>query len=297
MRKAIAVLALIGVPVAAWGHAGHRHAEAAGWTLDASVTAPLAIALLLYATGFARRWRRSRLGRNRMPRETALFGAGWLVLAAALVSPLHEAGERSFAAHMIEHELIMLVAALALATSGAGPTLLWALPGGARQSFGRFVHLGAVDRTWAALSSPWIATALQAIALWLWHAPALFDMALAREGWHVAQHLSFLLTALLFWWAMARADAEGRVGVASFCLLITASVGAALGALMALSSSPWYAVYGGMGMTPYGLTPEQDQQMAGLIMWIPGGVVHMGAAFVILYRWLQRQGGRDAVAA
>ena len=297
MKKAIAFPALLGVPAAAWAHAGHHHAEATGWTLDASVTAPLAITVFLYAAGFTRRWRRSRIGRSRMPREAALFTAGWLVLATALVSPLHEAGERSFAAHMIEHELIMLIAALLLATSSAGPTLLWGLPSSARQGFSRFVHLSAVGRSWAALSSPWIATALQAVALWLWHAPALFDMALAREGWHVAQHLSFLLTALLFWWAIARADADGRVGVATFCLLITACVGAALGALMALSSSPWYAVYAGMGMTPYGLTPEQDQQMAGLIMWIPGGVVHMGAAFVILYRWLQGQGGRDAVAA
>ena len=66
---------------------------------------------------------------------------------------------------------------------------------------------------------------------------------------------------------------------------------------MALSSSPWYAGYAAMGMTPYGLTPGQDQQMAGLIMWIPGGIVHMGAALVILYRWLTPQEARHVVAA
>jgi putative membrane protein len=297
VKMRLLIAPLIALPTAASAHAAHPHAEAPGWTLDASVTVPLGIALLLYVIGFARLWRRSRRGRGRMPREAALFAAGWFVLAAALVSPLHEAGERSFTMHMIEHELIMLVATLLLATSSAGSALLWGLPAGARRLFGRLVHAKAVDSGWSTISSPWIATALQAVVLWLWHAPALFDRALASEGWHVAQHLSFFLTSLLFWWAIARSSAQGRVGIAAFCLLITACVGAALGALMALSSSPWYAGYAAMGMTPFGLTPEQDQQLAGLIMWIPGGVVHLGAALVILYRWLQSEGRGDAVAA
>jgi putative membrane protein len=296
VRRALPVLLLI-VPGAAWAHAGHAHHEAAGWTLDASVTLPLTIALLLYAIGLRRLWRRSRRGHLRLRREATLFGAGWFVLAVALVSPLHEAGERSFTMHMIEHELIMLVAALLLAISGAGPVLLWGVPAAARRSVGRLLHAPAIDTGWETLSSPWTATALQAAALWLWHAPALFDRALANEGWHVAQHLSFLATALLFWWAIAEAQARGRIGVAVFCLLVTACVGAALGALMALSSSPWYAGYAAMGMTPAGLTPGQDQQMAGLIMWIPGGIVHMGAALMLLYRWLSPQEGRHAVAA
>lgn len=296
MRR-LAALLLLALPSAAWAHPGHPHGAGPGWTLDASVTLPLALALLLYGIGLVRLWRRSHRGHARLRREARLFAAGWLVLAAALVSPLHEAGERSFALHMIEHELIMLVAALLLAISNAGPVLLWGLPTGARRGIGQVLHAPAVETSWNAVSSPWIATALQAVALWLWHAPALFDRALASEGWHIAQHLSFLVTALIFWWSIGEAQARGRIGVAVFCLLVTVCVGAALGALMALSSSPWYAGYAAMGMTPYGLTPEQDQQMAGLIMWIPGGVVHMGAALVILFRWLTPQEGRDVVAA
>lgn len=296
MKWAGAALLFV-LPGAAWAHGGHVHEDAPGWTFDASVTLPLLIALALYATGFARLWRRSRNGHARLRREARLFAAGWLVLAAALISPLHEAGERSFALHMIEHELIMLVAALLLAISGAGPVLLWSLPAGARRGIGRLLHAPSIEASWNGLSSPWVATALQAIALWLWHAPALFDRALASEGWHVAQHLSFLVTALIFWWAIDETQARGRVGVAVFCLLVTACVGAALGALMALSSSPWYVGYAAMGMTPYGLTPEQDQQMAGLIMWIPGGIIHMAAALVILFRWLSQQEAPHVVAA
>jgi cytochrome c oxidase assembly factor CtaG len=255
------------------------------------------IALLLYGIGFARLWRRSRDGRVRLGREGWLFVAGWLVLAAALVSPLQEAGERSFTLHMIEHELIMLVAALLLAISGAGPVLLRGLPGAAQRGIGRLLRAPAIEASWKGLSAPWVATALQAVALWMWHAPVLFDRALASEGWHAVQHLTFLVTALLFWWSIDETQARGRVGVAIACLLATACAGAALGALMALSSSPWYAGYAAMGMTPYGLTPAQDQQMAGLIMWIPGGLVHMGAALAILYRWIAPQEGRPVAAA
>lgn len=146
------------------------------------------------------------------------------------------------------------------------------------------------------MTRPWTATLIQAATLWSWHVPALFDNALGNEGWHIAQHLSFLASAVLFWRAMALAAGRGDACVAALCLLLTATVGMALGALMALSESPWYQGYAALGLNPEGLSPAEDQQLAGLIMWIPGGIVHLGAASVILYRWLMRRTS-DAVAA
>ncbi|WP_311731801.1 cytochrome c oxidase assembly protein [Sphingomonas sp. BK069] len=125
---------------------------------------------------------------------------------------------------------------------------------------------------------------LQAVALWLWHAPVLFDRALASEGWHVAQHLSFLVTALLFWTAMLHRRTPG--GMAALCLVVTAIVSGALGALMAFATTPWYVGYASLGMAPFGLTPAEDQQLAGLLMWVPGGLVHAGAALVLMRRLL-----------
>jgi cytochrome c oxidase assembly factor CtaG len=129
------------------------------------------------------------------------------------------------------------------------------------------------------LTDPLIATAVQGVALWLWHAPALFDLALEHEGWHIAQHLSFLVSALFFWSAMFQR--RSSPGVAAACLFVTSLVGGALGAFMAVSVSPWYAPYAALGMTPIGLTPAEDQQMAGLIMWIPGGLFH--AVFALAF--------------
>jgi cytochrome c oxidase assembly factor CtaG len=286
-RLAASMLALGSLPAAA--HGGHEHhAGAPGWTFDAWVTGPLLVSLTWFAIGYLRlRARSSDPGLH--ARNLRWFLAGWAVLAAALVTPLHEAGERSFAAHMLEHELLMLVAAPLLVLSRPLGIALWAFPAGWRRALARMGN--GIGPVWRTLTAPVVATLLQAVALWLWHAPLLFDLALAHDGWHVVQHLCFLLTALLFWWAVLHGRGERRVGVAIGCLFFTATISGALGALMAFSASPWYAGYAASGLDAFGLTPSEDQQLAGVLMWVPGGLVHAGAGLVLLARWLRREAG------
>ncbi|NNM76274.1 cytochrome c oxidase assembly protein [Sphingomonas sp. ID1715] len=271
-------------------HAGAHElpGDAPGWTLSPEVVVPLLLTALLYAFGYRRLSGRSGQGREQHRRQALRFALGWLVLAGALVSPLHEGGERSFTLHMIEHELIMAPAAWLIAVSRPLGVMLWALPTGLRQT------LGGGARWWSALAEPVAATGLQALALIVWHAPPLFDRALGHEGWHIAQHLSFLISALLFWYAMSRA-AEGAALVGATCLFVTSLIGGGLGALMAFSTSPWYAGYAALGLMPMGLSPAEDQQLAGLIMWIPGGMVHAGAALLLLARALRPREAADAV--
>lgn len=217
------------------------------------------------------------------------FWAGWLALAAALVSPLHEAGERSFALHMLEHEVLMLAAAPLLVWSEPLAIMLWAFPAQARRTLGGASRAALVRTAWRLLTDPVTATLLQAAALWLWHAPALFDLALASPGWHIAQHLSFLVSALFFWSAMLNPRRAGRAA-AVLCLFATSVVTGALGAMMAFSESPWYAGYARLGMAPFGLTPAEDQQAAGLIMWIPGGLFHAAIALALVATALRPTG-------
>jgi putative membrane protein len=264
-------------------HGGELHGTAPGWTFDAWVIAPLLVALSWYALG-ALQLRRRATATSAHRRSALLFLAGWGVLAAALVTPLHEAGERAFSAHMLEHELLMLAAAPLLVLSRPLGVALWALPPPMRGGAVAFGH--GIGILWRALTAPVVATVLQALALWLWHAPRLFDLALAHEGWHVVQHLSFLGSALLFWWAMLCGRGERRLGLAIGCLFFTAVVSGALGALMAFSSSPWYAGYAASGLDAFGLTPAEDQQLAGLLMWVPGGLVHACAGLALLARRL-----------
>lgn len=297
MKRLLALLLWLPAPVLAHGgaHAGERGPP--GWTVEPGVTVPLLLALLLFGIGAWRLRGRSGHGRPELDRRIFLFAAGWAVLAGAVVSPLHEAGERSFTMHMIEHELIMLVAALLLVLARPLPVMLWALPQRARSGLGGLAQQGWFSAVWRFVSGAVVATTLQAIALWAWHMPALFNRALGHPGWHVAQHLSFLVTALLFWWAMAHGRARHSYGVSAACLFVTSLVGGMLGALMSFSSSPWYESYIAMGMTPIGLTPAEDQQLAGLIMWIPGGLVHMGAALYFLYKWLKASEALHAAPA
>jgi putative membrane protein len=269
-------------------HAHHASAHL-GWTLDPLLTVPLALALLIFLVG----WRRLSQ-RASSPIRPTLFLGGWLVLALSLTSPLHEAGENSFTMHMIEHELIMLVATLLLASSKAGAVLAWGLPRPLRQSLGGSWK-SPLQGLWRRLTEPVTATVIQGVVLWAWHAPLLFDRALESFGWHVAQHACFFLSSLLFWWAMLhpRGRASGY-GVSAACLFATSLIGGALGALMSLSSSPWYADYAAMGMTGIGLDPVDDQRLAGLIMWIPGGAVHAIAALALAYKWLKASEGGHA---
>jgi cytochrome c oxidase assembly factor CtaG len=197
--------------------------------------------------------------------------------------------------HMIEHELIMLVATFLLAASSAGGVLAWGLPRPLRQALGGGWKTPLVA-LWKRLTEPVTATAVQAMVMWAWHAPILFDRALESSGWHVAQHLCFFVSALLFWWAMLNPrGGRGGYGVSAACLFVTSLIGGALGALMAFSASPWYADYAAMGMSGIGLDPVTDQQLAGLLMWIPGGLVHGLAALVLFYRWLKASEGSHAL--
>jgi putative membrane protein len=282
MRRLI-LAATVGLPASpAAAHEGHDHGV--DWTLGPEVVVPLVVILLVYLSGLARLRRRAGRGRRSLEAGAWLFIAGWLILAGALLSPLHAAGEVSFTMHMIEHELIMLPAALLLVAARPGPVMLWGLPAAGRNALAPVVRLPL----WGWLGSPIAATALQALALIVWHIPALFDRALISEGWHIAQHTTFIVTALMFWWAMLpRGRGKQAVFVSAICLFVTSVVGAALGALMALDASPWYASYEALGMTPFGLTPAEDQQLAGVIMWVPGGLFHLTAALLFLGRGLR----------
>jgi putative membrane protein len=274
----------------AWAH--HVPEDSAPWRDELALWLPLAISGLWYATGSVRLWLRTRSMRGPPRRHLLLFCCGWGTLVASLVSPLHELGEASFTAHMTEHELLMLVAAPLMALSRPLGVFLWACPDGLRRWLVRVFNTGRVNRAWQSISDPIVATTLQICALWAWHMPSLFDRALRDESWHAIQHLSFLLTALLFWWSLTRSTHRAnRRAIAAVCLFITSLASGALGALMAISASPWYSGYatiGLHGLLPGGLTPAEDQQLAGLIMWIPGGLVHFVAALVFAYRGLRK---------
>ncbi|PWC36595.1 hypothetical protein TSO352_13095 [Azospirillum sp. TSO35-2] len=262
---------------------------------------PLLGSGLLYLAG----WRRLALRRQGRPaagratgarRRALLFAAGWLLLALPVITPLHVWGGRSFAAHMVEHEIIMVLAAPLLALGRPLGVLLWGLPDRLRRRLVRAGRTG-LRGTWRRLTDPLTATLLQTVVLWLWHIPAAFEAAVTTPVLHAAQHASFLGAALLFWWALSVGRA-GRLGhgAAALCQFLTALQSGLLGTLLTLARTPWYPTYAAQAGGR--LSPLEDQQLAGLVMWIPAGLVHAAAAFVLIALWLNRSGrGRDVLWA
>jgi putative membrane protein len=145
-------------------------------------------------------------------------------------------------------------------------------------------------RFWRRLVHPGVAWALHGGALWLWHAPPLFEAALESEAVHYLQHLTLLVSALLFWASLLprRADTRSRI-VAVFSLFTTSIHTTLLGALLTLSPTIWYARYAGVEASG-GLSALEDQQLAGLIMWVPFGVVYLAAALALLAAVLRDDG-------
>jgi cytochrome c oxidase assembly factor CtaG len=270
-------------------------AAAAAWSFELPVLLPLAISAALYACGTVRLWRRAGVARGVGMRDIAAFAAGWIVLSAALVSPLHDLSGRLFTAHMIEHELLMLVAAPLFILAQPLGALVWGLPKAWRAAAARPARARPVAAAWAWASRPAIATLLHGLAIWAWHAPLLFRAALAHEWVHWLQHASFFGTALLFWWALARSVAMRRLqGIGH--LFVTSVHTSLLGALLVFSPRPWFE-FQSPAAAHWGLTILEDQQLAGLIMWIPGGSIYAGAALALVAALLLRGPDSPRLAA
>jgi putative membrane protein len=256
----------------------------ARWQPDPFLVVALAVGAGGYLRGLRRLWRRAGVGRGVTRPQATAFAAGMLALALALLSPLDAWAAALFSAHMLQHLLLMLVAAPLLALSLPGYTVLWAVPTRARRALARAWNRAPWPRAVAhALGTPLAAVLLHAVAVWGWHLPSLYLAALETDAVHALEHASFLGTALLFWW---RVRASAGSGVALLCVFVTAMHSGMLGLLISLAPTAWYPVQG-IGAPGWGLTALQDQQLAGLIMWVPGNLVYLGATLALILAWLR----------
>jgi putative membrane protein len=186
----------------------------------------------------------------------------------------------------MQHEVLMLVAAPLLVLGRPLFASLWALPLSWRRIAGGWIKRSWVRRGWQALTVPLVAWAIHALALWIWHAPLLFQATLQSDLIHSLQHVSFLLSALLFWWAVLHGGRGWMgYGAATLYVFTTSIHSGALGALLTFSSTLWYPTYR-VSAAAWGLTPLEDQQLGGLLMWIPAGLVYLFAGLALIAGWL-----------
>ena len=289
LRKVTAGLAL---PVLVRAHAGeplepHDVFTAQAWVLDPLTVVSLIAAAVLY-------WRGSTRSHGLRRWEVRCYWAGWTILAIALLSPLHAVGEVLFAAHMMQHELLMLVAAPLLVLGRPMVPFLWAFPLKLRRVAAATLTTEPFQLVWGSASRPFHAWWLHGVALWVWHVPVLYEATVTSSLVHAIQHLSFLVSALLFWWALVRQPGARReYGLAAMYVFGTAVHSSILGALLTFAPSPWYPVYSTTTWA-WGLTALEDQQLGGLIMWVPAGVVYTVAALILIALWLRQSELRTA---
>src|SRR5215203_6108885 len=240
------------------GQPHNWHDLARAWSFEPLVIISLAVTALLFMIGLRRLWRESSKRRAIRSWEALCFALGWLALFIALVSPMHAWGQVLFSAHMSQHEILMLAAAPLLVLGRPLIAFLWALPLNWSRRLGNIAKFSWLNRTWHTLTIPFVAWLVHAIALWTWHIPVLMEAVLHHELVHTAQHLSFLISALLFWWALIHGP-QGALGYGAGVLyLFTTSIHSGfLGALLTFAGSVWYPSYEGL-TTSWGLTPLED---------------------------------------
>jgi putative membrane protein len=291
---AAAILALSGAVLA---HDGKPHNFAdliRSWSFDPLIVTSLLLMAGFYCVGLYKLWRASGYGKAIGPWEAAAFGAAWISLVIALISPLHPWGEVLFSAHMTQHEVLMLVSAPMLVLSRPLIATMWSMPLGWRQDLGSVLKSGPVDYTWRWITNPMAAFLIHAVALWVWHVPALFQATLKSDLMHTFQHVSFFGSALLFWWAII----AGPRGVSSYgagilYLFSTSVHSGILGAFLTFSGTVLYPAYS--STSSWGLTPLEDQQLGGLIMWAPAGLIYILAGLIMFTGWLRESERRVAM--
>jgi cytochrome c oxidase assembly factor CtaG len=243
--------ALAGCPALVQAHTNENAVDAG----SVGAWVALAVAGAVYA-------RAVLAGAALRPRHAAAFAAGWLAAASAAAPPMAQAAADSFAVHMVQHEVLMVVAPPLLILGRPFTALAATLPP-------KLLRLAAFPLRVPPIAA-WL---LHAAALWIWHVPRLFDAGAASDAIHALQHASFFWSALLFWWAVLR---RVRTGVAVLFILTTMIHAGALAALLVFAPSPLYA----------GATLEQ-QQLGGLIMWVPGGYAMLLAGLLAFARLLK----------
>jgi cytochrome c oxidase assembly factor CtaG len=213
------------------------------------------------------------------------FVAGILVMLLALESPLDPLGDDYlFSAHMAQHLLLILI---------VPPFLLLGI---SETTARMWLHVKAVAKTEQILGRPSVAWFSAIGVMTLWHLPVLYNFALAHEAVHVFQHLSFLVTATMFWWPVLHPipDCRLEMGPAVFYLFTAAAENSVLGIILTFISPGHYPAYlhpdddlGALRLIreTWGLSPAADQRLGGLLMWIPGCSIYFIGILALLARW------------
>lgn len=283
----LAVTLAAGAPDAALAH-GRATAGPDGWLSISVLAFALICAFCISARSKARDF------------DVRAIGACLAALAitgVSLSASFHRLSDALFSAHMTQHLTLMMVSAPIVVLGKPNIIVMRALAPSRRRIWARFWR--------RARKAPFAALFISPLAIWLWfmglfafwHLPGPYAFALQHEEAHIAEHLTLLVSACAFWAVafgeLTRLSRGGRLMFVSTAALLSALPGA----LISIAPRPLYSVHAG-ATARYGLTPLEDQQIAGLVMWIPAGFIYLAAILGLLFLWLRHaEQGRGARGA
>lgn len=250
--------------------------------LESLLTFAIVAAAFAYAVGVRRLWGAATTARLVSTTQALAFGAAIVVLLVSLSAPFDSLADHDLPWHMVQHLLLITVAAPLLAASDFVMVMARALPVSGRRRVNAVTRRVIRSQT---STGGWIVWTLLAFVLFIvvlnvWHLPPLYDAAIRSAPIHALEHASFILTATLFWWMALGASRRSRRGLGVLVVFVASLPASALGIVMTLSRTPWYAPYG------HGSAALVDQQVAGAIMWGFGGSALVIAAAALFASWL-----------
>jgi len=255
------------------------------WNPDATVVVGIAGLGALYLAAL----RRGRAeGRRVNPAKVLSFFAGLAVLLGSLTGPLHDLSDYYlFSAHMVQHLLLAFA---------MPPLLLYGTPGWMLSPLLRHPFVLKLGRR---LTRPSGAFACFNLVLVAWHLPPLYNLAMDHHGVHVVQHLMIMVVSVILWWPVLSPSPElprAPYPVQMLYLFVVGLPMVVVSIFISMAGSVLYPYYAAAPRVWQALTPQIDQHLGGLIMWIPGGLVFLVAISVVFFRW-QAAGGDDVAVA
>ncbi|MDE2901298.1 MAG: cytochrome c oxidase assembly protein [Chloroflexota bacterium] len=259
------------------------------WTFDPLTLTGLAVLFLLYTRGL---WRSRGRSGNLFPwwRPTSFY-AGWTALLAGAASPIDGLSGELFLMHMVQHMLMMMVGPPLILVGAPVVPVLRGLPKLLRDDLAiPLLQMRRVRKVLSFLASPLTAWLAFVFTVWIWHIPALYNEAVTNEALHFLQHVMFTSAAVFFWWSVIDpVPLKPRLPypLRLLYLFLATLQSTVLAAIITLSEEVLYTYYVSVPRL-WGLTPGEDQMIAGLIMWIPGAGIYFTVLtvlfFVMLYK-------------
>jgi putative membrane protein len=260
---------------------------------DGILISTLIVACYLHSRGWGRSRRSGSGGPVRLVNVMS-FLMGAVVLGFALIGPIHGWSEHSLAGHMTQH-LMLLLSPLLLIAGRPMTGLLLGLDPAIRGRVARMASPLRQSRVGMPASRS-IAVALLILTVGVWHLPALFDLTLRSDAVHALEHLSFLTVAGIYWHSLIgegskRARHRGPALLSVFTVMLA---GTAFGALLTFARTPWYPGHSRLA-TAAGLDWLTDQQLAGLVMWVPTSIILLVVFLWLAGTWLSALDKGDAL--